>query len=754
MTPRRMTARLTQQRPALGFLAALGGWTLLLLGVLRSPWVQQHLLVPFAGLQKGLACLVVGEPRAPLAVGTSCSGADAIALCIGAVLAFPAPWRRRLTGCLAGLAVIATVNTVRLGNLAVVAGDRRLFEPLHLIVWPTLVVLAGVGFFLVWAGPGGRPAARLPALAARLGSSLAGRYLGLAAAALAVFYLAVPWLRETAPVLEVSRWVAAAGGWVLAALGVAVEVRGSLLKTGVFAWRVTPECVLTPMIALYLATLLCLSMSPTRRALAAAAALPLFLLLAVARLLVVALPPAVVGSPFVAVHAFYQMVAGVALAAGLAHHWRRGWSGAGAAVAVGGAAGLGVVAAGSALAPLLATAAAPALHLGHGWSDPQGALALLPAFQVGLLTALVVAVPRRPRPRRLLAAFCLLAAAQALLAVAAGELARHLGLETPVVVLRAAALGVPLALVAWLRAGAAANAGRRRLGRATPLHAGGEEGATFRDFWATVGREFPDLGGAASTDYYLEGEQRLFADHLPALDGLRVFKTDLWDECRNTRILRWAAGRGAVAFGIDISPAVTVGARREFSARSRRLASAISDVRSIPFADGSFDAVYSMGTIEHFAETETAVGEIFRVLAPGGRAIVGVPNRHDPFLRPMLVAVLLRLGLYAYGFERSYSHRQLRSLLESCGLRVVAEDGLLFLPGWLRMLDLACHAWARPLCRLTAPAVGLFRWLDRRFPRLHRHGYLIAAVVEKPMGPGTPAAVGPAAGSGPVHPTA
>lgn len=67
-----------------------------------------------------------------------------------------------------------------------------------------------------------------------------------------------------------------------------------------------------------------------------------------------------------------------------------------------------------------------------------------------------------------------------------------------------------------------------------------------------------------------------------------------------------------------------------------------------------------MGTIEHFDETERAVGEIARVLRPGGIAIVGVPNRHDPFLRPLLVTVLQAAGLYAYGYEKSYSRRALR----------------------------------------------------------------------------------------------
>lgn len=254
--------------------------------------------------------------------------------------------------------------------------------------------------------------------------------------------------------------------------------------------------------------------------------------------------------------------------------------------------------------------------------------------------------------------------------------------------------------------------------------------ARYRRFWAKVGRSFPDLGEAPSTAQYRESERRLFADHLAPLSGRRIFKTDLWDEARNTRILNWAAERGARAFGADLSLPTVRAAAAGFA--PHRLAAAAGDVRALPFRDGAFDAVYSMGTVEHFAETEQAVGEILRVLAPGGVAIVGVPNRHDPFLRPLLVALLYRLGLYGYGFEKSYSRRALRAMLERQGFELVAETGLLFVPGWLRMLDLACHAWLRPLHLLTGLAVRPFAWLERTFPRLRRHGYLLATVVRRP----------------------
>jgi SAM-dependent methyltransferase len=254
----------------------------------------------------------------------------------------------------------------------------------------------------------------------------------------------------------------------------------------------------------------------------------------------------------------------------------------------------------------------------------------------------------------------------------------------------------------------------------------------YQRFWAGVGERFPDLAGAASTRYYAANERRLFAEHFPALAGLRILKTDLWDEAKNTRILAWASEQGAQAYGIDISEPTLRQAQSAFGAAISPLRAAAADVRAIPFADGSFDLVYSMGPIEHFAETEHAVKEIARVLAPGGRAIVGVPNRRDPFLRPLMVSAMYALGIYGYGLEKSYSRRSLKAMLERAGLVVEAETAILFIPGWLRIVDLACHTWCRPLARLTGALVRPFVWLDEHVPAVRRHGYLLATVATKP----------------------
>ena len=251
-----------------------------------------------------------------------------------------------------------------------------------------------------------------------------------------------------------------------------------------------------------------------------------------------------------------------------------------------------------------------------------------------------------------------------------------------------------------------------------------------QSFWDGVGATFPSLKGAASTRYYFQCEVTLWERFFPPLANRLALKTDLWDEAKNTEILRWAAERGARPVGVDIAFDIVTGAREVLDGYQPGFV--VSDVRTLPFGPGVFDLVYSMGTIEHFPNSEVAAQEIFRVLKPRGRAIIGVPNKLDPFLRPLLVHVLNKFGRYPYGMEKSFTPRGLRRLLEQVGFRVTAQTGILFIPGWLRMADLWCHTRQSPLAAATALLVRPFAWCYRHLPMVRRHGYLIACVVEKP----------------------
>ncbi|MCP3902012.1 MAG: class I SAM-dependent methyltransferase [Planctomycetes bacterium] len=62
----------------------------------------------------------------------------------------------------------------------------------------------------------------------------------------------------------------------------------------------------------------------------------------------------------------------------------------------------------------------------------------------------------------------------------------------------------------------------------------------------------------------------------------------------------------------------------------------------IPWADGSFDFVYSIGCLHHTGNTPKAVQEVYRVLRPGGTAVVMLYNRNS--YRNIVIRVKAKLA--------------------------------------------------------------------------------------------------------------
>lgn len=81
------------------------------------------------------------------------------------------------------------------------------------------------------------------------------------------------------------------------------------------------------------------------------------------------------------------------------------------------------------------------------------------------------------------------------------------------------------------------------------------------------------------------------------------------------------AKHGADAYGIDVTPEHLKLARQRVAGAAQVL---FGDATSIPFASCAFDYVYSHGVLHHIDNREKAVGEIIRVLRPGGRFNVHV----------------------------------------------------------------------------------------------------------------------------------
>jgi SAM-dependent methyltransferase len=132
----------------------------------------------------------------------------------------------------------------------------------------------------------------------------------------------------------------------------------------------------------------------------------------------------------------------------------------------------------------------------------------------------------------------------------------------------------------------------------------------FNDFEAAGWEERAD-----GYDRLVGGVTSRFAE--PLLDAASV--------TTGTRVLDLATGpgyvagraaeRGATVVGVDVAPAmVSIAARWNPGLEFRA-----ADVHELPFDGGSFDAVVGNFVIMHLGRPEQAMGEVARVLRPGGR---------------------------------------------------------------------------------------------------------------------------------------
>ena len=80
-----------------------------------------------------------------------------------------------------------------------------------------------------------------------------------------------------------------------------------------------------------------------------------------------------------------------------------------------------------------------------------------------------------------------------------------------------------------------------------------------------------------------------------------------------------------LVYGIDFSPDVVREGHRRFKSQVARGEVALlqADVAELPFRDGMFDAVTTINTVYFWPDPEAAFRELARVVAPGGRLVVG-----------------------------------------------------------------------------------------------------------------------------------
>jgi len=163
------------------FFVLFVGLLALLFGLELTPWAQAWFVEPWtnalAAISSALVTLfdshvvttgkVIRSTSNNFAVSieAGCNGVEATLVLIAAMLSFPAPWKHRLLGLVAGVLAVQFLNVLRVISLFYLGQwNRQLFEWAHLYVWQALIMLDVLVVWLIWVRrvPGGEDAGMPP----------------------------------------------------------------------------------------------------------------------------------------------------------------------------------------------------------------------------------------------------------------------------------------------------------------------------------------------------------------------------------------------------------------------------------------------------------------------------------------------------------------------------------------------------------------------------------------------------------------
>lgn len=133
-----------------------------------------------------------------------------------------------------------------------------------------------------------------------------------------------------------------------------------------------------------------------------------------------------------------------------------------------------------------------------------------------------------------------------------------------------------------------------------------------------------------------------------------------------------AVRRGASVTSLDVGEALLEQVARRCD--SKRV---VGSLLELPFEDGSFDVVLSSEVIEHTTDPKRALGELARVVKPGGKLLVTSPCKlWQPVVRG---ASALKLRPYQ-GNENFLWPRTARNVLRERGIEITDMRGFNLLP--------------------------------------------------------------------------
>jgi len=138
-----------------------------LFGAELTPWAQEYFVVPWTNTLAAVSARLVTffDPNVlatgkvlqstangfAVSIESGCNGVEATIVLVAAILAFPAPWKHRLMGLVAGILAVQGLNVIRVISLFYLGQwNLDVFEWAHLYVWQALIMLDVLIVWLIW----------------------------------------------------------------------------------------------------------------------------------------------------------------------------------------------------------------------------------------------------------------------------------------------------------------------------------------------------------------------------------------------------------------------------------------------------------------------------------------------------------------------------------------------------------------------------------------------------------------------------
>ena len=179
---------------------------------------------------------------------------------------------------------------------------------------------------------------------------------------------------------------------------------------------------------------------------------------------------------------------------------------------------------------------------------------------------------------------------------------------------------------------------------------------------ADAQKTFDRWAGSYERDPFSRWIARQQRDALEALElgeGDRLLDVG----CGTGAAVRAAAEVVKRAVGVDLSPNMLAEARKR-AADLPGVEFVEGDSENLPFEDGEFTAVLCTTSLHHYPRPDAAAREFARVLAPGGRVVIG-DGTSDAVVSKVFDFLARK---FESGHVRLHRVDELRGLLENAGL--------------------------------------------------------------------------------------